>query len=101
MNWHKIVFLTLLCCLNGAQADILKWSGNIYKHIHDYQELHKKFSKKVCTPGADKKYFDFYREYRGSGFYLPEFKNDIDRLAITKNLFHFKKKINHIENLNK
>lgn len=92
--------LIILVSLNKSSADdIIKWTGNIYEHIHDYQVLHKKFSKKICTPGADHKYNELYREYRGSGYYLPEVNDDIDREAITKNLYHFQKKISHIQKL--
>ena len=93
--------LSLAISSTIVHAGIITWSGNIYKHIHEYKELHSKFSKKICTPGADSKYYSLYKDYRGSGFYLPEFKGDVDRQAIIKNLFHFTKKIAHIDALKK
>ena len=84
-----------------AQAPSLSWSGNLYKKSYEYKRLHKKFSKEVCSGGADQKYYKFLRDYRGSGFYLPLLGNDIDRAAIKSNLSHFKKKIDFIKKTEK
>lgn len=77
----------------------IEWSGNLYKIAHEYKELHSKFSKEVCSPGTDTKYYKLLRYYRGTGFYLPLNGNDIDRAAISKNLHHFKKKMAFIKGL--
>ena len=92
----------LLCLVLSAPARIraetvIGWSGNIYKKTYEYKRLHKKFSKEVCSPGADSKYYAYLRKYRGAGFYLPLFKGDIDREAIKGNLPRFKSKISFIE----
>lgn len=72
----------------------LTWTGNMYKHIHDFKELHKDFSKKNCLPGVEFKYEKLLKEYRGNGYYLPQLANDeVDREAITKHLGEIKKKI--------
>tara|TARA_Y100000780_G_C13695543_1_gene421552 strand:+ start:23968 stop:25614 length:1647 start_codon:yes stop_codon:yes gene_type:complete len=84
-----------------AQGPSLSWSGNLYKKSYEYKRLHKKFSKQVCSGGADQKYYKYLRSYRGSGFYLPLFGNDIDRAAIKSNLSHFKKKVSFIEKTEK
>ncbi|MEX0798770.1 MAG: hypothetical protein WEB87_03910 [Bacteriovoracaceae bacterium] len=97
--------LSLSLALAPSQAfgedGLVTWSGNLYKKAHQYKTLHGKFSKAVCSPGADQKYYKYLRKYRGSGFYLPLVGNDIDREAISKNLSHFKKKIAHIQETKK
>ena len=45
-----------------AQAPSLSWSGNLYKKSYEYKRLHKKFSKEVCSGGADQKYYKFLRK---------------------------------------
>jgi hypothetical protein len=75
----------------------LKWSGNIYKIIKDYNKTHKKFFKEVCIPDDQPKYGKLLKQYRGQGFYLPKLNGKIDRNAIIKNLHHYKKKIRFID----
>ncbi len=75
----------------------LTWTGNIYKKALAYKNLHKKFSKEVCSDGADQTYYKYLRKYRGTGFYLPLIGDDVDRKAINDNLPMFKKKIKYIE----
>tara|TARA_Y100000768_G_scaffold388753_1_gene386842 strand:- start:5366 stop:6976 length:1611 start_codon:yes stop_codon:yes gene_type:complete len=77
----------------------VKWSGNIYKVIFDYKKEFRKFSKELCQPGDEKKYWELLRNYHGQGYYLPQLNDDIDRKAIKKNLHHFQKKINYIAGL--
>ena len=95
------IFIMLALSEALAQAPSLSWSGNLYKKSYEYKRLHKKFSKEVCSGGADQKYYKFLRDYRGSGFYLPLLGNDIDRAAIKSNLSHFKKKIDFIKKTEK
>lgn len=75
----------------------LSWSGNIYKKALSYKKLHRKFSKEVCSNGADQTYYTYLRRYRGTGFYLPLLENDVDRKAITANLPMFNQKIDYID----
>jgi hypothetical protein len=99
-----LLSLFLLLGLNqsyAAKDAPISWSGNLYKIAHKYKELHKKFSKQVCRPGTDSKYYKLLRQYRGTGFYLPLDGNDIDRAAIKGNLHHFQKKLNFISGMQK
>lgn len=75
----------------------LKWSGNIYKVIKDYEKVHRTFFKAVCKPKDTQTYTRLIRNYRGSGFYLPKLGDNIDRLAIIKNLHHYSKKLTFID----
>lgn len=79
----------------------ITWSGNLYKLAYKYKQLHKNFSKEVCRPGTDQKYYKLLRKYRGTGFYLPLNGNDIDREAIKSNLHHFSQKMSYIDKTKK
>ncbi len=97
------LFYLLLSLLTSAAfgSEYFSWSGNLYKNIRKYNEIHKQYSKEVCTPGTDFKYYKLLKNYRGQGNYLPLIKNDIDRKAISTNLHHFKKKLSHISKIKK
>lgn len=82
--------------LAASKKDFL-WSGNLYKKIRKYNQVHKKFFKQVCTPGTDFKYKKLLRKYRGQGNFLPLLGDDIDRNAIKKNLSHYQKKKKYID----
>lgn len=74
----------------------LNWSGNIYKIINDYEKMQQKFFRQVCAPGDLNKYSSLIKKYRGQGYYLPKLDLNIDRNAIIKNLYHYKKKVTFI-----
>ena len=102
MNLNKLVFALLIILSTSAiSSELFSWSGNLYKKIRKYNEIHKEFSRKVCSPGTEFKYYKLLKNYRGQGYYLPLLKNDIDRKAITKNLHNFTKKIYHIKKIQK
>jgi len=95
----SFIFASSFCFAQDSAP--IEWSGNLYKLAHKYKVLHKKFSKEVCSPGTDSKYYKHLRSYRGTGFYLPLNDDDIDRKAIKDNLSHFKKKMNFIDQMKK
>lgn len=72
------------------------WEGSKEKRIKEYLKLHKNFSRAVCSPGSDQKFYRLLKRYRGSGFYLPLLGNDIDRKAISENLFLYDRKLRFI-----
>tara|TARA_R110002072_G_scaffold1989_5_gene16554 strand:- start:3465 stop:5117 length:1653 start_codon:yes stop_codon:yes gene_type:complete len=39
--------------------------------LKEYLKQHEDFSKKLCRPGAEEKYWRLYREFRGEGYYVP------------------------------
>lgn len=95
----SFIFLLFTFSTYAIDKAPIEWSGNLYKIAHKYKELHNKFSKEVCSPGTDVKYYKYLKSYRGTGFYLPLDGDDIDRKAISKNLHHFQKKIAFINDL--
>ena len=102
MNLNKFIFILLISfCTSAISSELFSWSGNLYKKIRKYNEIHKSYSKKVCSPGTEFKYYKLLRKYRGQGYYLPLLNKDIDRKAITKNLHNFSKKLSHIKKIQK
>lgn len=102
MNLNKVIFILLISfCTSAISSELFSWSGNLYKKIRKYNEIHKSYSKKVCSPGTEFKYYKLLRKYRGQGYYLPLRNKDIDRKAITKNLHNFSKKLYHIKKIQK
>ena len=102
LNFLKLLLISFFAFSVHAKAesknnDHLKWSGNIYKVIKDFEKVHRQFFKNSCRPGVEAEYYKLLRAYRGKGFYLPKLGDDIDRKAIINNLHHFRKKINYIE----
>ena len=97
LNKLYLIILILFSFNSFAEQDPpVKWSGNMYKIIIDFNKEFKNFSNKICKPGVEKKYWDLLRDYRGQGYYLPKLGDDIDRRAIKKNISHFQRKLVHI-----
>lgn len=97
----KYLIIFIFCINVSYGSEYFKWSGNLYKNIKQYNKIHSKFFKEVCTPGTEFKYYKLLKEYRGQGNYLPLLGNDIDREAIKANLGLFAKKIKFIKGIEK
>jgi hypothetical protein len=69
------------------------------KVLKDYNKLHKKFFKELCTFGSDHKYYKMLRAYQGQGHYLPELNGDIDVNAIKTHLPMIKDKESWLKDL--
>ncbi|MAF78698.1 MAG: hypothetical protein CME60_11075 [Halobacteriovoraceae bacterium] len=55
--------------------------------------LHKKFSKQLCTPGTEEKFWDLFRNFRGDGHYLPKtLEGKLDRNTLYRYIPEIKKK---------
>ncbi|MCT4642081.1 MAG: hypothetical protein N4A33_07245 [Bacteriovoracaceae bacterium] len=62
-------------------------------------KLQKQFSKTVCTPGVDFKYYSLLKGYRGDGLFIPMLNKSIDNATIEKNLQTVIKKANYIDSI--
>lgn len=92
----SLILFIYVPVLKAEKEPPVKWSGNMYKIILDFNKEFNKFSKTVCRPGEEKKYWDLLKDYRGQGYYLPKLEDDVDRKAIKKNISHFQRKLVHI-----
>tara|TARA_Y100000768_G_scaffold387961_1_gene381200 strand:- start:4729 stop:6378 length:1650 start_codon:yes stop_codon:yes gene_type:complete len=77
----------------------LKWSGNIYQIINKQMKVFEDFSEKTCGKNDESTYLSLLKEYRGQGFYLPKFKEHIDRTAILSNMGELRAKVNYVEKI--
>ena len=85
------IFLIFLLSLGAAQADsdmdsIRQLLITNEKRILDkFSYHHRQFSKKICRPGTEEKFWKLFREYQGSGYYLPKTVDDqLDRKTLNR-----------------
>ena len=81
-------FLNLIICftLIGSIESSFAIQDPSIKVKKDYLNLHREFFQKLCTGGVEQKYNRLLQNYRGNGLFLPEFKGDIDTIAIQQSL---------------
>lgn len=96
-KFFSFLAFILICTPSFAK----EFTGNIYKQIYAYEKEHAKFSKQVCSPGIDFKFYKLLKAYRGDGIYLPTIHHRIDRDAIKKNLKYIKAKLSYIKSIEK
>lgn len=90
-NWFRnsIIFLsTLTLAWAQEEAPILALSKQIKnstQQAKEYIKLQDQFSKKVCGRGAEEKYWDLYRDFRGDGHYIPVLGDGkLDRMTVSR-----------------
>lgn len=99
--FKKSYKFTLFVALVGFSGTAIAFNGNIYKQIYAYEKEHARFSKQVCTPGIDFKFYKLLKSHRGDGVYLPVVEHRIDRDAIRKNLHFLSGKLSYIKSIEK
>jgi hypothetical protein len=53
--------------------------------VKQYWSHHKKFFAKTCRPGTEEKFWQYFRDFRGDGHYLPRTVNDkLDRKTLNR-----------------
>ena len=82
-----------------VMGDVVGYKGNPHKAIVEYNKLHRQFFAKMCGAGEDREYFKLLKNYRGKGFYLPTYKDHIDKKAISSNMKTLRKKKIYIKSL--
>jgi hypothetical protein len=92
----RFLSLIFFVCLS-VHAFPFKKPRDKDKVIRKYNRVHRKFFRKACRPGEDEKFLKLFREYRGEGFFLPEYKEQIDIEAIKANIPHLKAKISWLK----
>jgi len=51
----------------------------------EYWKLHKGFFSKTCRPGTEEKFWEYFRDFRGDGHYLPRtVDNKLDRKTLNR-----------------
>lgn len=60
---------------------------------NNFLEIHKKFSKKICRPGTEERFWRLYRAFRGDGHFLPKtLEGKLDRNTLFRFIPEIKKK---------
>lgn len=63
-----------------------------------FEDLHLKFSKQLCRPGTEEKFWQLYRNYRGDGHYLPKtVDGHLDKETLFRYIPEIKRKRDWIE----
>src|SRR5690606_39284020 len=69
----------------APKIELSKQVKDIDRHLAEYLKLHDRFNKKVCTPGAEEKYWELYRDFRGDGHYIPVLGDGkLDRMTVSR-----------------
>jgi len=88
---------SLLASLPTLRKEIRGYESTIRKNFLKKQ---KEFSRQLCKPGTEEKYWSLLKSYRGEGFYIPKLINKkLDRLTVSKNIPLIKEKIEWIDGL--
>ena len=53
--------------------------------LSDFNKYHQDFTKTLCKPGTEEKFWTLFREFQGSGYYLPKtIKDELDRKTLNR-----------------
>ena len=84
----------------GNEVTVLSGTNpeNIKKNYDVIYFGNKKFSSKLCTNKARKRFNLLFRNYRGNGHFIPLLPNNrLDKVSVNKGIVLIKDKINWIE----
>lgn len=63
-----------------------------------FEGLHQKFSKELCRPGTEEKFWQLYKNFRGDGHYLPKtVDGHLDKETLFRYIPEIKRKKEWIE----
>ncbi|MEC7275623.1 MAG: hypothetical protein VXV96_04815 [Bdellovibrionota bacterium] len=70
--------------------------------LSDFNKYHQDFTKTLCKPGTEEKFWTLFREFQGSGYYLPKtVKDELDRKTLNRFYPELLKKQEWIQNQRK
>ncbi len=81
-----VLSFTLMC---SSQADVnslkILLKKNEEKIVKRFNRYHKEFTRSLCKPGTEEKFWDLFRAFQGSGYYLPRtVKDELDRKTLNR-----------------
>ncbi len=104
------LILTLLLVVPTYGTDLSQLTKYLVKNEKTvekkYWQYHREFTKELCRPGTEEKFWKLFRDYRGDGHYLPRtVDGKLDRKTLNRFLPEIQKKkkwiIEQKENLKK
>lgn len=99
MQLKKLLIIVLIFLLGqssfsadiGVLQEYLK--KNRSKIISNFWKYHKEFSRLHCKPGTEEKFWDYFRDFRGDGHYLPKtIEGKLDRKTLNRYIPELKSK---------
>jgi len=99
-------FLILAICLLGSSVsradEYFKFRRTNNAIFEEYNKIHKKFFRELCSAGAEQTFWQRVRRYSGDGHYIPVLPDgSLDREAIENHLPLIREKIEWIAGLKK
>lgn len=82
---------SLPSCASGV-----KWDGKIDRHIYNYEKAFTTYRTALCRPKTENVFNNKLQAYRGQGYWIPEFNNDVDVQTIKELLPLMEKKLSWI-----
>ena len=62
-------------------------------HVATYMDSFHKFRERICVPKAESLFEEYLKAYRGQGYWIPEFEDDVDVKSITSLIPEYEKKL--------
>jgi hypothetical protein len=78
----------------------IKFKGKKTKTLRRYQNALKKYSEKLCTPGAEQKFWRYMGQFVGNGFYVPAtLEHKLDLVTVNRFIPELERKKKWIDSL--
>jgi hypothetical protein len=97
-NLKLSFILSLVLGVNTTYSSSLDWDGDIHRNVQRYMDVFRDFRYRTCPLNAESRFDQLLKKYRGEGFWIPEFKGDVDIEAIQFILPRVKQKLAWIKN---
>lgn len=96
-SWIKSLLILPTLVITPSCASSIKWKGNIERHIYNYEKAFTTFRTAVCRPNTENVFQNKLKAYRGQGYWIPEFNDDVDVETINELLPLMEKKLEWIQ----
>ncbi|MDD0852637.1 hypothetical protein HBN50_05990 [Halobacteriovorax sp. GB3] len=84
---------------NQSHKSLFSFKNKESYVLKSYDKIHKKFSRTVCAPGVEEKFWQLDKNFRGDGHFIPTLDDEtLDKEAIKKNLSVLKDKHRFLQN---
>ena len=94
LNLAGIIALT---SLSSCASTPLLWQGEIDSQVKSYMKTYEDFRRKVCVPKSEELYSKYLKDYRGTGYWIPELGDNVDVESIKSILPEMERKLGWIK----
>jgi hypothetical protein len=92
----NLAIIFAMTSLSSCASTPLKWEGEMTQHVKSYMETFDHFREKICVPKAESLYTEYLKQYRGTGYWIPELNDNVDVETIKSLLPEMEKKLTWI-----